>query len=138
MVHGELVVSAVTRLTRDPLRFAAALIAAVTVASGLVQLVAPGVVLRVIAAESTLSTRHFFAIVGMFMAIVGGLLLQVLLTRTDERTVVLWGAVQKLGASIAVGVGVARGVFGGLALLIAAFDLFSCVVLGRLWVRMRR
>lgn len=126
------------RLTRDPLRAAVAMIAAITVVSGLVQLIAPGFVLGIIDAESTSTTRHFFAIVGMFMAIVGGLLLQVLLTRTDERTVVLWGAVQKLGASVAVGVGVSRGVFGGLALLIAAFDLFSSGLLGWLWARMRR
>lgn len=130
--------SARARLTRDPLRAAVAAIAAVTVISGLVQLIAPGFVLGVIDAESTATTRHFFAIVGMFMAIVGGLLLHVLLVERDERTVVLWGTVQKLGASVAVGVGVARGVFGGLALLIAAFDLFSGVLLGWLWARMRR
>lgn len=130
--------SAMRQLTQDRLRLVVALIAAVTIVSGLVQLVAPGFVLGVIDAESTDSTRHFFAIVGMFMAIVGGLLLHVLWTATDERTVLLWAAVQKFGAFAAVGIGVGRGVFGSLALLIAAFDLLSSALLVWLWIRMRR
>lgn len=126
------------RLTSDRLRLVVGVIAAATVLSGIVQLLAPGVVLGVIGAETSTTARHFFAIVGMFMAIVGGLVLHVLWIGRDERTVVLWGSVQKLGASVAVGLGVARGVFGGLALFVAAFDLFSAAVMGWLWTRVRR
>ena len=71
-----------------------AAIAALTVLSGSASC-APGVVLDLLGAESTPTTRHFFAIVGMFMAVVGGVLLQALLTEPTPAYVVLWGAAQK-------------------------------------------
>ena len=61
--------SAVDRLLADRLRAAVAAVAAITVVSGLGQLVVPGVVLDVLGAESTPTTRHFFAILGMFLAV---------------------------------------------------------------------
>ena len=126
------------RLVADPLRGVVAAIAALTILSGLGQLVAPGVVLDLLGAESTATTRHFFAIVGMFMAVVGGVLLQALLTEPTPSYVVLWGAVQKLGAFIAVTVGVWRDLFGSIALVVALFDLFTAVLAAVLWHRLRR
>ena len=126
------------RLIADPLRGVVAAISTLTVLSGLGQLVAPGVVLDLLGAESTPTTRHFFAIVGMFMAVVGGVVLQALLTEPTPSYVVLWGAVQKLGAFIAVAVGVARDLFGSIALVVALFDLLTAVLAGVLWLRLRR
>ena len=128
----------IQRLVADPLRGVVAAISALTVLSGLGQLVAPGVVLDLLGAESTATTRHFFAIVGMFMAVVGGVLLQALLTEPTPSYVVLWGALQKLGAFIAVAVGVARDLFGSIALVVAVFDLLTAVLAGTLWLRLRR
>jgi hypothetical protein len=128
----------VQRLLADPLRGVVAAISALTVLSGLGQLVAPGVVLDALGAESTPTTRQFFAIVGMFMAVVGGVVLQALLTEPTPAYVVLWGALQKLGAFIAVAVGVARDLFGSIALLVAFFDLLTAVLAGALWLRLRR
>ena len=128
----------VQHLIADPLRGVVAAISALTVLSGLSQLVAPGVVLDLLGAESTPTTRHFFAIVGMFMAVVGAVVLQALLTEPTPSYVVLWGAVQKLGAFIAVTVGVVRDLFASIALVVALFDLLTAVLAGTLWLRLRR
>jgi hypothetical protein len=104
-------------------------ISVVTVLSGLSQLVRPDLVLRVVGADASLTARHFFAIIGMFMVLFGAMLLQALLTAGDHSVAVLWAAVQKLGAAAAVGLGVATGVFSALALGVALFDLVSGVLI---------
>jgi hypothetical protein len=128
--------SGLDALRADRLRAVVAAVAGLTVLSGLGQLVLPGVVLDALGADSTPTSRHFFAIVGMFMAVVGGVTLQALLAADPPSYVVLWCAVQKAGAVVAVTVGVARDLFAGLALLVAAFDLASAVLAGLLWHRM--
>lgn len=113
-----------------------AAIAASTAAAGIVQLLAPEFVLDLVDAESTATSRHFFAIVGMFMAVVGGLLGHSMLRPPDaerDRLVLLWAAVQKAGAFGGVSLGIANDVFGGLAVLVAVNDLGSAVVLA--WFR---
>lgn len=113
---------------RDLAFWVAAAIAASTVAAGLVQVVAPGFVLDLVDAESDTTTRHFFAIVGMFMAVVGGLVGHALLRPPDpdrDGLVLLWAAIQKGGAFAAISLGMARDVFAGVALLIAVNDLAS-------------
>ncbi|MDQ3698145.1 MAG: patatin [Gemmatimonadota bacterium] len=112
-------------MKRGVLHAALAAIAAATVATGFLQIVAPGWMLALLRAEVTSTSRHFFAIVGMFMCLFGGALLHALFSRTVDRLVVLWASLQKLGAAIAVALGVASGVFSSLALLVAGFDLFS-------------
>lgn len=118
------------------LRLVLIAISVITIASGLGQVVLPGFVLDLLAAQSTPTTQHFFAIVGMFMFIFGALLLQALRGSGPAPDVVLvWAAVQKLGAAVAVGVGVGRTIFSALALLVAGFDLVSGVLI--LWYRSR-
>lgn len=107
-------------------------IAAVTVASGLIQMLLPGLILKVVDGPQTRATRHLFGIVGMFMTVVGGLLLQDQMGEPDERSL-LWGGVQKVGASLGVGLGVARGIFAPRALLVAGFDMASAGVI--FWYR---
>lgn len=123
---------------RDLSFWLVAVIAASTVGAGLTQLVAPGFVLDLVDADSTESTRHLFAIIGMFMAVVGALVGHALLRPPDaerDRIVLLWGAVQKAGAFVAVSIGVVQDVFGSLAVLVALNDLASAVVLT--WYRQR-
>jgi hypothetical protein len=107
------------------------------VLSGLGQLLLPGTVLDLLGAESTPTTRHFFAIVGLFMAVVGGVTLQALLTEPTPAYVVLWCAVQKLGAFVAVTVGVLRDLFSWVAMAVALFDLLTAVLATMLWRRLR-
>ena len=116
----------VERLVADPLR---GVVAVISAADGAVRPRSssslPGVVLDLLGAESTPTTRHLFAIVGMFMAVVGGVTLQALLTEPTPAYVVLWCAVQKLGAFIAVTVGVTRDLFDTVAMAVALFDLLT-------------
>lgn len=107
------------------LRWLLASIAAATVVSGAVQLVAPGFVLGFLSAESRPASRHFFGIVGMFMVLFGALLLHALVRPKENPAAFVWAGLQKLGACVAVGLGVARGLFSPLALGVAGFDLFS-------------
>jgi hypothetical protein len=101
----------------------------ITVASGGVQLLFTGWELELLQAESTPAARHFFAIVGMFMVLFGGLLLHGLQRPAARRVALTWATLQKVGASAAVGLGVLTAVFSSLALLVAAFDLLSAAVL---------
>jgi hypothetical protein len=119
--------------SRDLAFWIVAGIAASTVGAGLVQVVAPGFVLDLVDAHSDETTRHLFAIIGMFMAVVGGLVGHNLLRPPDRERDDLWGAVQKAGAFAAVTLGLLNDVFAGLAVLIALNDLASSGML--LWYR---
>lgn len=109
------------------------LISGLTVASGLFQMAATDFELRTLSAESTAASRHFFAIVGMFMVLFGGMLLQALLGKGGQGVAVLWAGLQKFGASAAVGIGVWHQVFSGLALGVAGFDFVSGVLILLYW-----
>jgi hypothetical protein len=113
------------------------LISAGTAGTGLVQVVAPGFVLGVVGGESTPTSRHFFGIVGMFMTLFGGLLLQALLSAEHHPLAVFWAGLQKLGAFVAVGIGVQRGLFATIALSVAFFDLLSGILIFAYWRSMR-
>ncbi|MFI2370730.1 hypothetical protein [Streptomyces sp. NPDC018833] len=122
------------RVTRDPLCLVLVLIGAVTVLTGVCQLLAPGPVLDLLSADSTGISRHLFATVGMFMLVVGGLLVQGLLTPAPPPYLLLWAGLQKFGAFVLVGIGVVRDLFGEIALLVAFFDLATallCWLMGR-------
>lgn len=111
------------------LRGVVIIIAISTVITGLIQVFNPGFVLRIVSAEQTETTKHFFAIVGMFMALFGGMMLHALARAGSEGVVWIWSGLQKLGASAAVGLGVAHHVFAPLALAIAGFDLLSGIAI---------
>lgn len=120
---------------RDPLRLVLLVIGAITVLTGAVQLCAPGPVLDVLSADSTGISRHLFATVGMFMVVVGGLLVQALLTPAPPPYVLLWAGLQKFGAWALVGIGVIRDLFAPIALLVAFFDLATALLC---WLMARR
>ncbi|MEV7606407.1 hypothetical protein AB0N65_13285 [Paenarthrobacter sp. NPDC089322] len=119
----------------DPLRAILAAIAIITVVTGAVQVPFGGTVLQLIGADSTPETRQLFGTVGMFMVVVGGLLLHTLLNAVPSPEVVLWSGIQKAGAFGAVGIGVMNGVFAPIALLVAFFDLATAVLLFVYWRR---
>jgi hypothetical protein len=112
-------------------------IAAITVLSGLGQLLVPGFVLRIVGGTPSPAANHFFGIVGMFMVLFGGMLLQALLSAGHHPIVVFWSGLQKFGASAAVALGVLRAVFGPLALLVAGFDLLSGLLILAYWRMIR-
>ena len=101
------------------------IISIATVFSGLLQIISPGFVLNTIGAEITPTTKHSFAIVGMFMALFGGMMIQALYSVNPNEAAVLWASFQKLGAALAVGLGIYYGIFNWPALGVAVFDLVS-------------
>jgi hypothetical protein len=126
------------RIGDDILRLTLVVIGALTVVSGAVQLVAPGFVLGLLSAETSATAEHLFATVGMFMVVVGGLLVHALLSSTLPAYVLLWAGAQKFGAFALVGAGVLRDVFAPLALLVALFDLATAGVCVAMWWRETR
>lgn len=112
-------------------------ISALTVVSGAAQALAPRRLLRVLMAEEDAAARHFFGTIGMFMVVVGGALLNALLRPGREPIIVFWAALQKLGAAVAVGLGVRRRIFSPLALGVAFFDLLSGLLAAEHWRRAR-
>jgi hypothetical protein len=113
------------------------IISALTVLSGLTQMLFPSFVLRILSADTAPTAAHAFAIVGMFMLLFGGLLLQALLSGRPDPLAVFWAGLQKLGAAAAVSIGVAKALFAPLALLVAGFDLLSGVLIFVYWPLIR-
>jgi hypothetical protein len=113
-------------------------IAVITIISGAVQIFAPGAELRMLQVELTPTTAHFFATIGMFMVLFGGVLAHSLAGDTPDPVVVFWTGWQKLGASAIVGLGVMHHIFSPLALLVAAFDGASGVVAFLYWCKLKR
>jgi hypothetical protein len=114
------------------------LIAASTALTGGVQVVAPAFILRLLSADVTTTSQHFFAIVGMFMVLFGGATLHALLSFKHHPVVILWSSFQKFGAALAVALGVQRGVFSSLAIVVAVVDLLSGLLAFWYWLRIRR
>jgi hypothetical protein len=100
-------------------------IAGITVATGAVQSVWPGLVLGELAPRPGPMDRQLFGTIGMFMVVSGGTLDRALAAAQPDRGLVLWSAAQKLGASAAMGIGVGRGLYARRALAVAGFDLIS-------------
>jgi hypothetical protein len=125
------------RIQSDPLHRLLLAIAAGTFLSGLVLIVFPGLVLDLLGAPTRTSDKLFFAIIGMFMAVVGGLLTHALLRPPPSRLVVGWSALQKLGASVAMAFAVVLDVFSLAGLGLVVFDFTSALVAGAYWWRIR-
>ncbi len=121
-----------------PLWWILLLIAGITVISGAVQAVVPGVLLRLLHSQDDPTARHFFGIVGMFMVLFGGLFLHALLSRVPQPAAVLWASFQKIGAFGAVALGVLHHLFAPMALAVAGFDLLSGILGLAYWCAMRR
>jgi hypothetical protein len=113
------------------------LICFATIVSGLVQLIAPQFVLALVGADRNLTSEHFFAIIGMFMTLFGGMLLQAMRSPSNQHVAIFWSALQKFGASAAVGIGVERHVFSVLGLALVAFDGLSGCLIFWYWLRTR-
>ena len=107
-------------------------IGAITTATGVLQAAAPQATLGPLKADDSPTVRHFFGTVGMFMACTGG----ILVARSEDPPVVLMTAAQKLGASVAVGLGVRRGLLSPLALGVAGFDALSGLLALDYWRRL--
>jgi hypothetical protein len=113
-------------------------VAALTVASGLLQVVAPQLVLQRLARDPDRLSAHFFGTVGMFMTVSGGTLHRALHQTEPDGRLLAWSVAQKLGASGAVAIAVRRRLLSPLALAVAAFDLASGILCLVYRLRLRR
>ena len=100
-------------------------IGAITLVTGAVQAVWPGLVLGELGPRPDPMDRQLFGTIGMFMVVSGGTLDHALAAPRPDPALVRWAAVQKLGASAAMGLGVGRGLYARRALAVAGFDLLS-------------
>jgi len=100
-------------------------IGAITLVSGAVQAAWPGLVLGELGPRPDPLDRQLFGTIGMFMVVSGGTLDRALAARQPDPGLVRWAAAQKLGASVAVGIGVGRGLYARRALAVAGFDFLS-------------
>ena len=104
------------------------IIAVLTFFSGLSQMIMPGFVLNFIAGDQSPSNSHSFGIIGMFMLLFGGMVIHTLYESNTSKTILFWAGLQKIGAAIAVGLAIQKGLFNNLAGLVAAFDLLSGIL----------
>jgi hypothetical protein len=104
-------------------------IAVVTIISGLLQVIAPSFVLGMVGGAITPSTCHFFAIIGMFMFLFGGMMVQAIYSAQQNGAAILWSSLQKLGASVAVFIGIFHHLFSPIAATVASFDFVSFILL---------
>ncbi len=109
-------------------RKATTAIASITVLTGAAQMVLPAALLPLLAVTPTPAAAQLFATVGMFMLLFGGAVLHAQHRSAALPVVLLWAALQKLGAAVLVAWAVRRGIFGSQALVVAAFDGASALL----------
>jgi hypothetical protein len=110
------------------LNLAVLIISFITLISGITQLFFPEFVLKMTGAEVSETSSHFFATIGMFMILFAGLMIQTVYSKDTGSAVIFWSAMQKLGAGIAVIVGILKGLFALQAAPVAGFDLLSGIL----------
>ena len=120
------------------LRVVLAVIAAITMLSGLLLLVAPDWMLQLIATDQAALTAHFFATIKMFIVITGALFLQSLLTHSNEPAIPFWIGVQKAASAVLMAWAILRGLLFPLAYLVAGFDAISAMFIFLFWRRLAR
>ena len=62
------------------------------------------------------------------MLLFGGMVIHTLYESNTSKTILFWAGLQKIGAAIAVGLAIQKGLFNNLAGLVAAFDLLSGIL----------
>ena len=115
------------------LRILVLAIAVLTFVSGFLQMVAPNMVLSFVGGEISAANSHTFGIVGMFMLLFGGMVVHTIYEANTSKTIIFWAGLQKIGAAIAVSLAIYKGLFNGLAGLVAGFDLFSGILFLFFW-----
>ncbi|HEY4328060.1 MAG TPA: hypothetical protein VGN20_29010 [Mucilaginibacter sp.] len=113
---------------RKYIRVIILIISLLTILSGIVQLVMPAFVLSQVGAAINDTTKQLFATIAMFMIMFGGLVVHALYDAQSNRAAFLWGAFQKFGASIAVGIGILHGIFNLTSGAVASFDFCSGIL----------
>jgi len=112
----------------DPLMRAALVVGIATAGSGVALVVAPRFALWALGAARDEPGPYLFRIVGMFMTVAGGSLVDISRCRPAPDAM-RWAIASKVGAAVAVAGAVRTQRFGKQALLLAAVDSASAVLL---------
>lgn len=120
-------------MVRDRFWWTLVVIGGITVASGLLQCFAPGLLLHVLSPEVTLAGKHFLMITGIFTAAFGALLMHALVSPEPQHVAVLWTGIQKVLTAAVVGLAIQEMIFSSLALAAASFDLVAGVMIVAYW-----
>jgi hypothetical protein len=110
-------------------------VGAITAVSGLLVLAFPITMLHLLDAGTTDPAPYIFGVVGLFMLLFGGLLVDAARRPEPPPVALFWCFLQKVGASVAMLAGFITDVYGWLALLVAVFDGVSALVVYGLWRR---
>lgn len=108
-------------------------IGGITVLSGILQCVAPALLLQALSPEVTTTGKHFLAVTGILTASFGALLVHALITAEPQHVAVLWTGIQKILTAAAVGLAIQDVVFSSLALAAAGFDAVSGIMIIAYW-----
>lgn len=120
-------------LVRDRFWWTLVSIGWITVASGVLQCIAPAMLLQVLSPDVSAASKHFLGITGIFTAAFGALLVHALVSPGYQPAAVLWTGIQKISTAAAVGLAIQDKIFAPLALAAAAFDLVAGVMILAYW-----
>lgn len=73
-------------------------------------------------------TSHYFAMLGFFMVLFNGMVLHTVYETQTSKTIILWGALQKIGVAVLVFIGILGGHFHFTAIGVVLFDLIAGVL----------
>ena len=110
---------------RRPVEYVILAIAAITVASGAFQIVAPGTALRALGLRPDSELTLMLVLASALSALVGAALLHTVLARRNDPTVLVCAGLAKLCGPAVLGVGAARGLVDRAGLVVAAYDLVT-------------
>jgi hypothetical protein len=116
---------------------AARAIGATTAASGAALVLTPELALRLLGAQTPEPAPYLFRVVGVFMVLSGGTLIDGIGSAGSAPVALRWSVAQKAAAATAVALGVRAGHYRRRALAVAAFDGASAVALAVLARRPR-
>ncbi len=112
------------------------IIAVLTFLSGAIQWICPKLILAWVGGSMEETSIHFFRIVGMFMLLFGGLLVQALMADNTPAWAIFWCMAQKMGAAVMVTIALQQGLFNNLAWAVAGFDFVTALLLAYLWKKL--
>ena len=125
----------IDELQADPPRGLSVAVGALTAVSGLLVLAFPITMLHLLDADTPDPTPFVFGVVGLFMLLFGGLLVDTARRPEPAPVALFWCFLQKVGAAVAMLAAFVTDVFGWLALLVVVVDAVSALIVYGLWRR---
>jgi hypothetical protein len=123
---------------RSPRDIIVIVIAILTIIAGVGQMLAPGVALRGMGAETTPALTLFFVMASMLVALIGVALLVEGVRPSPRRMMLLWGGIQKLASVAILVVGIVTDVVAPIVGAVCAWDGVCGIALIAIWMKERK